>query len=304
MSIIIPIYNTEKYLEECIESVLTQTFTDFEIILVNDGSSGNADEICQKYKQKDSRIKYISKKNDGVAIARNTGISIATGEIIYCIDSDDSIKETFLAEICKAFDDSDCDFLAVTPWKIDNTETIGCLQTWAFAVKKEFLDKYTDVRFQEGYQPGEDGLFSHKLIVLTNKVSILKSDGYNYRINTESSEHNLNTKKLLRDIPKWFEILTDFYNKYNLWESKKYHLLFFIQNEPFGRLRRLESNIWLEKLQLSQAILFFIHKNHLTEGINFEKFLPLFQLYLKSKSHLEYCLRCKINSLKKKYTHT
>ena len=303
MSIIIPIYNTEKYLEECIESVLAQTFTDFEIILVNDGSPGNADEICQKYKQKDSRIKYISKKNDGVAIARNTGISIATGEIIYCIDSDDTIKETFLAEICKAFDDSDCNLLVITPREIVDAEAIGCLQTWAFAVKRAFLAKCPDVRFQEGFQPGEDGLFSHKLLALTDKISISKSDGYNYRTNAESSEQNLNIKKLLRDIPKWFEILTDFYNKYNLWESKKYHLLFFIQNEPFGRLHCAGVNI-LQKLQLSQVILSFIHKNNLTEGINFEKFTPLFQLYLKSKNHLEYCLRCKINSLKRNYTHT
>ena len=158
------------------------------------------------------------------------------------------------------------------------------------------------MRFQEGFQPGEDGLFSHKLLALTDKISVSKSDGYNYRTHTESSEHNINIKKLLRDIPEWFEILTDFYNKYNLWESKKYHLLFFIQNEPFGRLRCLKLNIWRKKLQLSQVILSFIHKNNLNEGINFEKFFPLFQLYLKSKCYLEYSLRCKINSFKKQKT--
>lgn len=296
ISVIIPIYNTENYLEECIDSVLCQTFTDFEIILVNDGSRGNADEICQKYLQKDSRIKYISKNNEGAAIARNTGINIATGKIIYCMDSDDTIKENFLAEIYNAFEVSGCDFLAIKPELDDNPEFLGCLPTWAFAVKKEFLEKYPDVRFQEHLMPCEDGLFSHKLMALTNKISICKSDGYNYRQNPASSEHNLSSEKMLTDIPKWFDILTDFYNKYNLWNYCKNHILFFIQKEPFSRLRNLKLTL-KQKIQLTRVMLDFIWENNLLEDARFEKFNPRFQLFLKSKCYLEYYYRYKLNKI-------
>ncbi len=290
ISVVIPIYNTENYLEECIDSVLSQTFTDFEIILVNDGSLGNADEICNEYIKKDSRIKYISKKNEGAAIARNVGISNATGEIIYCVDSDDTIKETFLDDIYDAFEDSGCDFLAIGPFINNNLELLGCIPTWAFAVKKEFLDKYPDVRFQEGFMPCEDGLFSHKLMALTNKIAKCDSDGYNYRKNPKSSEHNLNCKKMLRDIPKWFDVLTDFYNKYDLWETHKTHLLCFVQNEPFGRLNSLNFSL-IQKIILSKIILSFVHKNNLLNNSRYELLNHDFQIFLKSKSYLDYLLR-------------
>lgn len=290
ISVIIPIYNTEKYLEECIDSVLSQTFTDFEIILVNDGSLGNADEICNEYVKKDSRIKYISKKNEGVAIARNVGIVNATGEIIYCVDSDDMIKKTFLGDIYNAFEESGCEFLAIGSFLNNNLELLGCISTCAFAVKKEFLDKYPDVRFQEGFMPCEDGLFSHKLMALTDKIAKCDSDGYIYRQNPESSEHNINIKKILSDIPKWLDTLTDFYNKYDLWKTHKTHLLCFIQNEPFGRLNILKLN-YCQKIRLSNVLIQYIRKHNLLEGARFEKFIPRFQLFLKSKSYLEYYFR-------------
>lgn len=91
-SIIIPIYKVEKYLHECVDSVLSQSFTDFEVILVDDGSPDNCPEICDEYASKDSRIKVIHQKNAGLACARNAGISVAKGEYILCIDSDDYLS--------------------------------------------------------------------------------------------------------------------------------------------------------------------------------------------------------------------
>ena len=93
LSIIIPIYNVERYLEETINSVLKQTFTDFELILVDDGSTDNSGKICDKYAQKDSRVKVIHKPNGGVSSARNAGVDNATGEFIGFVDSDDIISE-------------------------------------------------------------------------------------------------------------------------------------------------------------------------------------------------------------------
>lgn len=91
-SIIIPIYKVEKYLHECVDSVLGQTFADFEVILVDDGSPDSCPQICDEYASKDSRIKVIHQKNAGLACARNAGISIAKGEYILCIDSDDYLS--------------------------------------------------------------------------------------------------------------------------------------------------------------------------------------------------------------------
>ncbi len=92
ISIIVPAYNVEKYLSRCIDSVLVQTFSNFELILIDDGSTDHSSEICDKYAAKDSRIKVIHKENGGQSSARNTGLEIATGKYIGFVDSDDWIS--------------------------------------------------------------------------------------------------------------------------------------------------------------------------------------------------------------------
>ena len=94
LSIIIPVFNVEKYLEECINSVLQQTFSNFEIILVDDGSTDSSGNICDLYSQKDRRIQVIHKENGGLSSARNAGLRIAKGKYVGFIDSDDWISET------------------------------------------------------------------------------------------------------------------------------------------------------------------------------------------------------------------
>lgn len=96
ISVIIPIYNVEKFLPRCLDSVLSQTFNNFELICVNDGSSDNCAAILDKYAQKDSRIKIITQKNQGLSMARNSGFKIATGKYIYFLDSDDFIHPKLL----------------------------------------------------------------------------------------------------------------------------------------------------------------------------------------------------------------
>lgn len=96
VSVIVPVYNVEQYLRECIDSVLNQTFIDFELILVDDGSSDNCGIICDEYSVFDNRIKVIHKKNGGLSDARNAGLSFANGEYIYFLDGDDWIKDVLL----------------------------------------------------------------------------------------------------------------------------------------------------------------------------------------------------------------
>ena len=96
ITIVVPIYNAEKYLERCIKSILDQTYENLEIILVNDGSTDKSLEICEKFKAEDNRIIIINKENGGVSSARNKGIDAATGKFIIFIDADDYIeKEMF-----------------------------------------------------------------------------------------------------------------------------------------------------------------------------------------------------------------
>lgn len=109
ISIIVPIYNIELYLKECIESLLRQTYRNLEILLVDDGSTDNSSNICDEYAQKDSRIKVIHKKNGGVSSSRKAGIDAATGDYIMMVDGDDWIDEKTIEEcVDSASEDIDC----------------------------------------------------------------------------------------------------------------------------------------------------------------------------------------------------
>lgn len=99
LSIIVPVYQAGKYLEKCIKSILDQTFTDFELILVDDGSNDGSEKICDDYAKKDARIKVIHQKNQGVSSARNAGMNCAEGDYIAFVDADDWI-ETDMFEQC------------------------------------------------------------------------------------------------------------------------------------------------------------------------------------------------------------
>ncbi len=109
ISIIVPVYNVEKYLSRCIDSILAQTFREFELILVDDGSTDNSAEICDKYATKDSRIKVIHKENSGQSSARNSGLEIATGKYIGFVDSDDWISTDCLEYLYTLIEKSKAD---------------------------------------------------------------------------------------------------------------------------------------------------------------------------------------------------
>ena len=96
ISVIVPIYKVENYLHRCVDSIINQTYTNLEIILVDDGSPDNCPMICDEYAKKDSRIRIVHKKNEGVAVARNVGIDIATGKYIMFVDSDDFIENDMI----------------------------------------------------------------------------------------------------------------------------------------------------------------------------------------------------------------
>ncbi len=103
-SIIVPVYNVEAYLRECIDSILSQNYNDYELILVDDGSPDGCPAICDEYAEKDKRIKVIHKTNGGVVEARKAGVNISVGDYIVCVDGDDFVEQTYLFELSQIID--------------------------------------------------------------------------------------------------------------------------------------------------------------------------------------------------------
>ena len=112
VSVIVPVYNTEKYLNKCIDSILAQTFTDFELLLIDDGSTDNSGFICDEYAEKDKRVKVFHKENGGVSRARNLGIDNAQGEYLSFIDSDDYIRPEMYSELVAIADKFNVDLVS------------------------------------------------------------------------------------------------------------------------------------------------------------------------------------------------
>ena len=104
VSVIVPVYQVERYLPRCIDSILAQTFTDFELILVNDGTKDDCPRIMQEYADRDARIRQVHKENGGLSSARNAGLDIAQGEYIAFVDSDDYVDPDLLADAVAAAD--------------------------------------------------------------------------------------------------------------------------------------------------------------------------------------------------------
>ncbi len=111
VSVVIPVYNVEQYLNECVDSVLNQTYSDYEIILVDDGSTDNSGKLCDDYLSVDNRIKVIHRENGGLSAARNTGMDAATGDYIYFLDSDDYIESVTLERLVHTAKTDDADIV-------------------------------------------------------------------------------------------------------------------------------------------------------------------------------------------------
>lgn len=137
ISIIVPVYNVEKYLERCVNSIINQTYKNIEIILVDDGSKDNSGKMCDELKQKDDRIKVIHKENGGLSDARNAGLKIATGEYIGFVDSDDYIKEDMFETMYNLSKNHNAEISIVSFYELYKEKVIGVRDS----KKLEELDK-------------------------------------------------------------------------------------------------------------------------------------------------------------------
>lgn len=289
ISVIVPVYKVEKYLDECIQSILKQTFQDFELILVNDGSPDKSGEICQKYAQKDNRIVYIYQENKGVAAARNRGIEAARGEWIWIMDSDDTIDDTYLQNAYSLVNENVDLVIDVKNLPEDTkVEELSAIETYRPFYRKRILDQFPDIRFPVGIQPCEDGLFNHLLLAITPNAVLNRTAGiYHYRQHPQGNHFTINKNpgKVLNQIPQWFVILKAFYDKHNLWNKKRLHLARFMEFEPWrNRFMTMPFSLH-EREQLYHLIKDFMDQ-YVLPGLSKEEYDSLgtyFKRFLEAK---------------------
>lgn len=206
ISIIIPVYNVEKYLDECLHSVFKQTYKDWECILVDDGSSDNSGIICDKWNKIDSRFICIHQINQGVSVARNIGLKKAKGEYVIFVDSDDFIEQDYLFNLkknisCKNIDIVISGIAKIYKNGIKESTTPTCNITIEMSniysniflkniglfygptskiYKKAIINKYS-IHFPKDLSLGEDIIFNFTYLAHCRKIKLIKSVDYNYR---------------------------------------------------------------------------------------------------------------------------
>ena len=203
VSIVVPVYKVEKYIRECIDSILKQTYQNYELILVDDGSPDRCGEICEDYKKKNEKIQVIHKQNGGLSDARNAGTKIAKGEYITYIDSDDYVSENYLEKLVSAAVKYDADFVPGNYTREAFNSTVGNeehvfasdqafrkLLTWDTVMVYAWAKLYRLSMFQNIEYPvgrlSEDCCTTYKLILNSNKVVCIDDEIYYYRITPNS----------------------------------------------------------------------------------------------------------------------
>ena len=219
ISIIVPVYKTEKYLDKCIESILNQTFKDFELILVDDGSPDNCGKICDEWAKKDDRIVVIHKENGGVSKARNTALDIIKGEYVGFVDSDDTIEPTMYEELYNNLIDSNaqisvCDFNFITPSGSQSNSREPKIQVYESSEALEIIfkstpfaghlcnklfsaDLFDEVRLDEDICIFEDTLTVLRILMNPIKIAYFSKPLYNYYLHETSAFHGELTERYM-----------------------------------------------------------------------------------------------------------
>ena len=235
ISIIVPIYKVENYITRCVDSIVNQTYTNLEIILVNDGSPDNCGKICDDYAKKDERIKVIHKQNGGLSDARNAGIEIASGKYISFIDSDDYVEYNYVEILYNSILEHQSDIAISSHKAIYENGTIlekatreniilkpkevlkrilydeGIdLSAWGKLYKTEL---FKNIRYIKG-RLFEDASTTYQLIDKANKISIDSKSTYNYMIRNTSITNNSFTVKKMDLITSTEEMCNYIKNKY------------------------------------------------------------------------------------------
>lgn len=233
-SIVVPIYNVKQFLDKCVGSILNQSYTDFELILVDDGSTDGSSQMCDQYKKQDSRIIVIHKKNGGLVSARKAGIAVARGDYAVCVDSDDWLDENYLLEVEKIVSKYSTDVVCFEHYEVLNGKTKkrplqfrkglynksdlqneiypSLIRTttsnafppsiWAKVYKME-LYRSEQLAVDDRIKIGEDAACTIPCMVRANSVYVLDKPLYYYRRN--SSSMTKDRKPFFWEVPELIE---------------------------------------------------------------------------------------------------
>ena len=217
ISIIVPVYNVEKYLRPCLDSILSQTYTKWEAILVDDGSKDNSGMICDEYANKDNRIRVIHKENGGVSSARNIGIEMSKGKWITFVDADDMLKNAFIKSASVYFCMDEIGAIVVSSERLtdkgekspfnqfensrilisDYIRKMKHYVSWGYFLRLATIKKH-NLRFDCSLKMSEDAIFLMQYFSKISLIQTLSEHSYFYRINPDSVCRNgMNYKKAL-----------------------------------------------------------------------------------------------------------
>lgn len=260
ISIIIPAYNVENYLEECLNSLLNQTLREIEMIIIDDGSSDATPKICDEFSKRDSRIVVVHQKNAGVSEARNKGISFATGEYVMFVDGDDWIEEDACETVYQHLKEKQADslmfcyvnqsskgakkkeifsqekivfegeeitnrieksFIGLTGDELAHPERIdSTISVWGKVYKLDIIKKYHIKYINYNIVPSECQLFNIEYFSKAKKVVYVKEFLYHYRRNTESSVTKRYKKNVIEKWLYWIQYMKEYINQ-NYPENEK-----------------------------------------------------------------------------------
>lgn len=237
VSIIVPIYNVEKYLDKCVESVVNQTYKSLEIILVDDGSPDNCPKMCDDWAKKDSRIKVIHKNNGGISKARNCGIDKATGEYLMFVDSDDWIDENTVEELYRIAKNENVDIVSYSLIKEYSENTVNNINDVKYCIyyKEEFYEKLIDddnvagfvwnkffkrslignQRFDSDLHCCEDLEFCSRVFMNCCKVAYTTCKFYHYRQRLDSITGNFDYNPKMLSLIKAYQKILPIFNEYD-----------------------------------------------------------------------------------------
>lgn len=237
LSIVVPVYNAEKYIARCIESLLGQNYSNVEVVLVNDSSTDNSAEVIQHYVEKDSRVKLYTKNNEGAGIARSYGIQKASGELIGFCDADDYVAVDMFEKLIKALNDKDCDiayclhvddpnppkitgkiemFEEDDIWNLmlgevgtrpeDELEVLYGSSIWRGVFKKSIIDENNISFMSERVIGSEDLIFNLEYLKFCKKAVYLMDEMYHRCLNDESMTHSKKYFEIDREIKLYDKI--------------------------------------------------------------------------------------------------
>ena len=299
ISIIVPVYNVEQYLPMCIESILSQTFTDFELLLIDDGTPDSSGDICDEYARKDSRIRVFHKDNGGVSSARNLGLDEMRGEWVTFVDADDWIGSSRFESVVKKISDK-VNILVTSYTRCSQTNDLKILPFDeglynAVQIREDILPHYLGRKTDELKMPillasvctcffrrelineirfdkikiMEDKLFFVESLLNSNHLYISNDTGYFYRLNSVSACKSYNST-MFEDIEFTVNKLNNLLSEYNLLEQFKEQL----NNTMFIYLYMICLNeSYTEKSDICRIIKF---RKRYCENL-FEKLIPFVQ---------------------------